>query len=69
MLHGKSILVVRPSQFLYDTLDIQLGRLHDRDIARIFDKTVTSENVEAVLDENMVLLHWALHEIGTRFLL
>jgi N-hydroxyarylamine O-acetyltransferase len=47
----------------YDTLDIQLGRLHDRDIARIFDKTVTRKR-GGWCYETHVLLHWALREIG-----
>jgi N-hydroxyarylamine O-acetyltransferase len=47
----------------YDTLDIQLGRTHDRDIARIYDKTVTRKR-GGWCYETHVLLDWALREIG-----
>jgi N-hydroxyarylamine O-acetyltransferase len=47
----------------YDTLDIQLRRPHDRDIARIFDKAVTRRR-GGWCYETHVLLHWALQEIG-----
>jgi N-hydroxyarylamine O-acetyltransferase len=47
----------------YDTLDIQLGRPHDRDINRIFDKTVARKR-GGWCYETHELLHWALREIG-----
>jgi N-hydroxyarylamine O-acetyltransferase len=47
----------------YDTLDIPLGRPHDRDIARIFAKAVTRRR-GGWCYETHVLLHWALSEIG-----
>ena len=47
----------------YDTLDIQLGRPHDRDVARIFDKTVTRGR-GGWCYETHELLNWALREIG-----
>jgi N-hydroxyarylamine O-acetyltransferase len=47
----------------YDTLDIMLGRRHDRDIDRIFEKMVTKRR-GGWCYESHVLLHWALREIG-----
>lgn len=47
----------------YDTLDIHLRRKHDRDIERIFDKTVTRRR-GGWCYETHVLLNWALREIG-----
>jgi N-hydroxyarylamine O-acetyltransferase len=47
----------------YDTLDIQLGRQHDRDIARIHDKMVTRKR-GGWCYETHVLFDWALREIG-----
>jgi N-hydroxyarylamine O-acetyltransferase len=47
----------------YDTLDIHLRRPHDRDIERIFDKTVTRKR-GGWCYETHVLLNWALREIG-----
>lgn len=47
----------------YDTLDIQLRRAHDRDAARIFDKTVTRRR-GGWCYELHALLHWALLEAG-----
>ena len=49
----------------YDTLDIQLGRVHDRDIARIYDKTIIRKR-GGWCYETHVLLNWALCQIGFR---
>ena len=47
----------------YDTLDIQLGRPHDRDVARIFQKIVVKKR-GGWCYETHELLFWALREIG-----
>lgn len=47
----------------YDTLDIQLGRKHDREITRIFNKTITRKR-GGWCYETHVLLNWALCQIG-----
>lgn len=47
----------------YDTLDIHLRRPHDRNVERIYDKTVTRKRGGWCF-ETHELLNWALREIG-----
>ena len=47
----------------YDTLDLQLGRMHDRNIKRIFEKTVINRR-GGWCYETHELFHWVLRTIG-----